>query len=91
MAERRFRLTKLRDELEAIAGDELRDVLDSWNHWTDEQERRLVRYLRAEMGGYGMLSVEKARECGVSLGRERAEARKLLAALEYDQEEEVAK
>lgn len=78
---RRFRLSALRSELEAVAGDELRDVLDSWNQWSDEQERRLARYLESEMSPYGMLSNEKAHETGCSLSRERSDGRKLLAAL----------
>lgn len=69
----------LKAELEVIASDELADVLADWGEWSAEQLARLQRYLREEMEYGGMLSVEKAREAGQSLGRERAEARRVLA------------
>jgi len=68
----------LRRELEVIASCELGDVLDSWDARSDEQNERLARYLRSEWAPFGMLSNEKARECGMSLSRERREARAIL-------------
>jgi hypothetical protein len=71
----------LKHELEVIAGDELSDVLQAWPMLNSDQADRLARYLRSELDGYGMLSLAKARECGMSLGKERAQARAVLAAL----------
>jgi hypothetical protein len=72
----------LHDELEVIASEELRGVLDSWGEWDVKQERQLVAYLYKELRPLGMLSNEKAREAGHSLAKERAEARRLLARLD---------
>lgn len=72
----------LRHELEAIASCELGDVLDSWGSLTEEQERRLARYLRSELAPFGMLSNEKARENGENLAAVRREARQVLARME---------
>jgi hypothetical protein len=72
---------ELRWELGAIAGDYLGDVLDA-SVWSSEQCGRLGRYLRSEMAAYGLLSVEHARESGVSLGMVRRQARALLARIE---------
>jgi|tagenome__1003787_1003787.scaffolds.fasta_scaffold14780112_1 hypothetical protein len=69
----------LRAELEVIASNELGDILDAWAQWTPEQIDRLTAYLRAEMTPGGMLSVDKARDAGHSLGRERRQARAILA------------
>lgn len=72
---------ELRWELEAVASCELGYVLDA-AVWSPEMVSHLVRYLRSELAAYGMLSNEKARECGQSLGTERRQARALLARLE---------
>jgi hypothetical protein len=68
-------------ELEAIAPNTLREELDAWPRIPAGRAARLAQYLREEMAAYGMLSVEKAREAGHSLGVERAEARRVLAKL----------
>lgn len=75
------RCSALVAELDVIASEELGDVLDAWPVLSEDQAGRLRRYLVAELDGYGLLSVEKARECGQSLGRERAEARRVLRVL----------
>lgn len=72
----------LRHELDVIASCELGDILDAWDTGlSHEQASRLARYLTSELSGYGMLSVEKARECGVPLATERREARAVLARI----------
>lgn len=72
----------LRAELEAIASEELADVLASWGRLSVGQAERLWSYLRAEIAPCGMLSAEKAREAGHYLATERAEARRVMAAIE---------
>lgn len=72
---------ELRHELECVASCELGYVLDA-SVWDAGMREHLARYLTSELGAYGMLSVEKARECGQSLGTERRQARALLARLE---------
>ena len=78
----------LKAELDAVASVELGDVLDSWDDGTLSlgQARRLKGYLVSEMGSWGMLSVEKARDCGATIGRERVEARKVIRAIEKAEE-----
>lgn len=68
-------------ELEAIASEELRDILDYWPRLDAGQACRLRRYLATELEPGGMLSIDKAREAGQALGRERQEARRVLAAI----------
>lgn len=84
-------MNELRNELETIASCELGDVLDKWRdvfsrpateELTDEQAARLARYLRAEMGAYGLLSVEHGRENGTSLAAVRRQARMILRRME---------
>ncbi len=69
---------ELRQELEAIASQELRDVLDSWGALSEDQAARLASYLRSELAPHGMLSVEKARENGESLTVQRRQARRMI-------------
>jgi hypothetical protein len=78
----KVKFAALKSELEAIAGDELGEILNSWDCLSDDQASRLVRYLRSELAPYGMLSTEKARENGQSLSKERAEAKRIIVKLE---------
>jgi hypothetical protein len=77
----------LRWELEAIASDELADVLAAWPDWPADQARRLRDYLVSELAAGGMLSVEKARDAGQQLGEERRQARRVLARIARELEE----
>lgn len=76
-------------ELEVIASEELAGPLERWERWTREDRDHLLSYLRCELDSSGMLSVEKARDAGQSLGVERKEARRLVARLEREQREEA--
>ncbi len=55
-----IKATELRRELGAIAGDELGDVLDSWDDGLSvNQLERLARYLSSELGPDGLLALEQ--------------------------------
>lgn len=53
---------ELRQELSAIAPDELGDILDNWDNLTEEQVQRLHKYLKRETSTSGLLSHEQQDE-----------------------------
>lgn len=77
---------RLRWELEAIASEELAGVLEAWPVLSRSQAAQLAAYLEEEMGDGGMLSVGHAQESGASLGRERQDGRRVLAAIKRQTE-----
>lgn len=63
----------LRQELEAVAGDELRDQIENWGEWSEAEELALQTYLVEELEGGGTLSMDKVAE-NYPLRTERKEA-----------------
>lgn len=71
----------LYNEIQAIASESLSGVLGNWNNLEYHHRAELRAFLAAEMKPYGMLSVEKGRECDTPMGQIRLEARALLTTL----------
>ncbi len=77
-------IRELHQELQAIASCELGDVLavlPAWERLTGDQANRLVLYLRAEMGEYGLLSLAHLKDQGQDAEVIRRQARLLLRRL----------